>query len=113
MTYINNEDLSIAKLEGWPDIKARLSPSDVPVQSLSREELNLCEVVEDVALQAIRRVQCDFKPSTIPNFPIFVKSNTQETTTSKKKVIKHTYILPDRTLKNNNCRLIQHLARTH
>ena len=31
------------------------------MQSLSREELNLLEVVEDVALQAIRRVQCDVK----------------------------------------------------
>ena len=39
----------------------RLTPIDVPVQSLSREELNLLEVVEDVALQAIRRVQCDVK----------------------------------------------------
>ena len=61
MTFINNEDLAIAKFEGWPDIKARLAPVDVPVQSLSREELNLCEVVEDVSLSAVRRVQCDFK----------------------------------------------------
>ena len=42
-------------------MKARLAPVDVPVQSLSREELNLCEVVEDVSLSAVRRVQCDFK----------------------------------------------------
>lgn len=34
---------------------------EVPVQSLSREELNLLEVVEDVALQALRRVQVDIK----------------------------------------------------
>ena len=39
----------------------RLSPMEVPVQSLSREELNLLEVVEDVALQALRRVQVDIK----------------------------------------------------
>ena len=39
----------------------RLTPTEAPVQSLSREELNLLEVVEDVALQAIRRVQCDVK----------------------------------------------------
>lgn len=83
ITFINNEDLAIAKFEGWPDVKARyllriafvqyqyitfvesfysrLTPIEVPVQSLSREELNLLEVVEDVALQAIRRVQCDIK----------------------------------------------------
>ena len=76
---------------------------EVPVQSLSREELNLLEVVEDVALQALRRVQVDiksvqkygmndqvtllyFRPSTIPNFPVFVKSNTQENTNTRKKV---------------------------
>ena len=34
---------------------------EVPVQSLSREELDLLEVVEDVALQALRRVQVDIK----------------------------------------------------
>ena len=79
ITFINNEDLAIAKFEGWPDVKARyllnqnitfvvkihfpsrLTPIEVPVQSLSREEVNLLEVVEDVALQAIRRVQCDVK----------------------------------------------------
>ena len=61
MTFITNEDLVVGKFEGWPDIKARLVPGDVPVHSLSREELNLAEVVEDVALQAIRRVQIDHK----------------------------------------------------
>ena len=45
-------------VESFP---SRLTPIEVPVQSLSREELNLLEVVEDVALQAIRRVQCDIK----------------------------------------------------
>ena len=24
VTFINNEDLAIAKFEGWPDVKARL-----------------------------------------------------------------------------------------
>lgn len=51
----------MAKLEGWPDIKARLVPVAGGVASLSREELNLLEVVEDVALAAVRRVQCDLK----------------------------------------------------
>lgn len=51
----------MAKLEGWPDIKARLVPVVGGVASLSREELNLLEVVEDVALAAVRRVQCDLK----------------------------------------------------
>ena len=61
VTFINAEDLAVAKLEGWPDIKARLVPVAGGVASLSREELNLLEVVEDVALAAVRRVQCDLK----------------------------------------------------
>ena len=62
VTFINAEDLAVAKFEGWPDIKARLVPGAAGgVASLSREELNLLEVVEDVALAAVRRVQCDLK----------------------------------------------------
>ena len=94
----------MAKLEGWPDIKARLVPVVGGVASLSREELNLLEVVEDVALAAVRRVQCDlkwgssdssdplvtlssyFRPSTIQNFPVFVKTNTEEKSNARKKV---------------------------
>ena len=62
VTFINAEDLAVAKFEGWPDIKARLVPGAAGGgASLSREELNLLEVVEDVALAAVRRVQCDLK----------------------------------------------------
>ena len=51
----------MGKLEGWPDIKARLTSATGQIQSMSREEINLAEVVEDVSLQALRRVQINLK----------------------------------------------------
>ena len=70
--------MTVAKFEGWPDIKARysfevifaskktdllcrLTSVDGQIQNMSREEINLVEVVEDVALQALRRVQINMK----------------------------------------------------
>ena len=59
MSRLGDEKISFLRI--CSNIPSRLTPVEVPVQSLSREELNLLEVVEDVALQAIRRVQCDVK----------------------------------------------------
>ena len=56
IAFIQYQNITFVK-----SFPSRLTPIEVPVQSLSREELNLLEVVEDVALQAIRRVQCDIK----------------------------------------------------
>ena len=39
----------------------RLTSLDGQIQNMSREEINLVEVVEDVALQALRRVQINMK----------------------------------------------------
>jgi len=78
ITFITAEDLLIAKLEGWPDIKSRFSFSASPSHTLTREEMNLAEVVEEVALQAVRGVQMDINPSMINNFPKFVRKYTKE-----------------------------------
>ena len=36
------------------------------IQNMSREEINLVEVVEDVSLQALRRVQINIKYVRLP-----------------------------------------------
>lgn len=61
MSKLGDRKISFLKNLIYLNISSRLTPVEAPVQSLSREELNLLEVVEDVALQAIRRVQCDVK----------------------------------------------------
>ena len=54
ITIINTEDLMIVKMEGWPDIKSRLSTVESESQIQSRERMNLAEVVEEVTVQAVR-----------------------------------------------------------
>merc|ERR1719513_389545 len=78
ITIITLEDLMIAKLEGWPDIKSRLASVEHHTQSLSREEMNLAEVVEEVAIQAVRGVQMDIRPGKINSFPTFVRKSSNE-----------------------------------
>ena len=61
ITIIAAEDLMIVKMEGWPDIKSRLSTVDSESQIQSREQMNLAEVVEEVTVQAVRGVQMDIR----------------------------------------------------
>ena len=61
MSKLGDSKISFLTFDFYLNISSRLTPVEAPVRSLSREELNLLEVVEDVALQAIRRVQCDVK----------------------------------------------------
>ena len=43
------------------NIYRRLTTATGQIQNMSREEINLAEVVEDVSLQALRRVQINLK----------------------------------------------------
>jgi len=70
-TFITDEHLIIAKFEGWPEIKMRLSPVESQSAGSSKECMSISEVVEDVAAQAIRGVQLDIRTNTIKNFPVF------------------------------------------
>jgi len=85
ITIITVEDLIIMKLEGWPDIKSRLSSAGPQSLGLTREEMNLAEVVEEVAVQAVRGVQMDIRPSLITNFPTFVKTSSNEPKQNQRK----------------------------
>jgi len=73
ITVISSEHLVIAKLEGWPDIKMRLSKPGGLTRHADKEEQNLADVVEEVSAQAIRGVQLDLKTDTLKNFPVFVR----------------------------------------
>ena len=119
VTVITAEDLMITKLEGWPDIKSRYSfriycihigncwlrltaVSQQYVGNMSREDMNLAEVVEEVAVQAVRGVQLDirynnavtivnalllfYRPSLISNFPKFERTSSNEGKDKGRKV---------------------------
>eukprot|EP00090_Calanus_glacialis_P010043 TRINITY_DN18425_c0_g1_i1.p1 TRINITY_DN18425_c0_g1~~TRINITY_DN18425_c0_g1_i1.p1 ORF type:complete len:540 (+),score=148.32 TRINITY_DN18425_c0_g1_i1:22-1620(+) len=72
-------------MEGWPDIKSRLSTVESESHIQSREQMNLAEVVEEVTVQAVRGVQMDIRPSLINNFPTFVRKYSQETRQDHRK----------------------------
>merc|ERR1711962_1585793 len=73
MTVITGEALVIAKLEGWPDIKIRLSKAGGLPSQMDKEEQSLSEVVQEVGVQAVRGVQLDINTNAIRNFPVFVR----------------------------------------
>jgi len=85
ITMITAEGLMIAKHDGWPDIKSRLSPVQPSNHSLSRDEVNLAEVVEDVAVQAIRGVQLEIRQDMMKNFPTFERKHSQRFELNQKK----------------------------
>jgi len=87
ITVISSEHLVIAKLEGWPDIKMRLSKSGgLQSHHADKEEQNLADVVEEVSAQAIRGVQLDLKTDTLKNFPVFVRKVAPDSKTTSKKL---------------------------
>jgi len=87
ITVISSEHLVIAKLEGWPDIKMRLSKSGgLQSHHADKEEQNLADVVEEVSAQAIRGVQLDLKTDTLKNFPVFVRKVTPDSKKTSKKL---------------------------
>jgi hypothetical protein len=104
ITIITAEDLMIVKVEGWPDIKSRLSTVESESQIESREQMNLSEVVEEVTVHAVRGGADGYqvgetgeredgvnntvlsRPSLISNFPTLVRKYSEETRQDHRKV---------------------------